>query len=61
MRVGPGRLLVCGLDLPALAAHHPEAQALLAGLLRYAASADFAPQTSLEPAALTAVLGRPHA
>lgn len=60
-RVGPGRLLVCGLDLPALAARHPEARALLASLLRYAASADFAPQTTLEPAALTAVLGPPSA
>lgn len=42
-RVGPGRLLVCGLDLPALAPRHPEARALLASLLRYAASPGFAP------------------
>ena len=58
-RVGAGRLLVCGLDLPALAPRHPEARALLASLRRYAASADFAPPTRLEAAALAVALGPP--
>lgn len=56
VRVGPGRLLVCGLDLPALAGRHPEARALLASLLRYTASPAFAPKVTAEPAALTRVL-----
>ncbi len=55
-RVGPGRLLVCGLDLPALARLHPEARALLGSLLRYAASPAFAPEVRAEPAALGAAL-----
>lgn len=55
-RVGPGRLLVCGLDLPALAARHPEARTLLSGLLRYAASRDFDPKITAEPATLVAAL-----
>ncbi len=37
-RVGSGRLLVCAIDLPALASRHPEARALLDSLLLYAAS-----------------------
>ncbi|MDQ5980455.1 MAG: hypothetical protein QG602_3432, partial [Verrucomicrobiota bacterium] len=56
VRVGPGRLLVCGLDLPALGATHPEARALLSSLLRYAASPAFAPEVPVEPAALVTAL-----
>jgi hypothetical protein len=56
VRVGPGRLLVCGIDLPALAARHPEARALLAGLLRYAASPDFAPSAAVTTGALAPIL-----
>lgn len=47
VRVGPGRLLVCGIDLPALTPHHPEARALLGSLLRYAASPAFAPRVGV--------------
>lgn len=56
VRVGPGRLLVCGIDLPALAARHPEARALLAGLLRYAASPGFAPSAAVTAGALAPIL-----
>ena len=55
-QVGPGRLLVCGIDLPALAEKHPEARQLLASLTAYAASDRFRPAVSLDPAALAAVL-----
>ncbi len=55
-QVGPGRLLVCGIDLPALAAQHPEARQLLASLSAYVASDRFHPAISLDPAALAAVL-----
>jgi hypothetical protein len=58
-RVGPGRLLVCGIDLPALAASHPEARALLGSLVAYAASPAFAPKVALEAKALERVLGIP--
>lgn len=47
-RVGPGRLLVCGMDLPALAPRLPEARALLTSLLHHAASPAFAPLTEVE-------------
>jgi hypothetical protein len=56
VRVGPGRLLVCGVDLPALAARHPEARALLGSLQRYAASPAFAPAAGASPEALAAAL-----
>jgi hypothetical protein len=55
-QVGPGRLLVCGIDLPALAPQHPEARQLLASLRAYAASDRFQPAVSLEPATLAPVL-----
>ena len=45
-RVGSGRVLVCGADLPALR-EHPEARQLLASLVSYAGSARFDPGTSL--------------
>ena len=37
-RVGPGRLLVCGIDLPGLVEKQPAARQLLASLQRYAGS-----------------------
>jgi len=46
-RVGPGRLLVCGIDLPGLAAKQPAARQLLASLQRYAASGAFQPKSEL--------------
>ncbi|HLP03174.1 MAG TPA: hypothetical protein VK163_14195 [Opitutaceae bacterium] len=55
-QVGPGRLLVCAIDLPALAEHHPEARQLLASLRAYAASDRFAPTVSVEPATIAAAL-----
>jgi hypothetical protein len=56
-RVGPGCLLVCGIDLPALAPRHPEARALLESLHRYAASPAFAPTVEVPAKALAAALG----
>ncbi len=61
VRVGPGRLLVCGIDLPALAERYPEAHALLASLLRYAATTDFAPRALVESDVLATMLGSPPA
>jgi len=55
-QVGPGRLLVCGIDLPALAPKHPEARQLLVSLHTYLASDRFHPAVSIAPAALAAVL-----
>ena len=51
-RVGPGRLLVCGVDLPALCARQPAARQLLASLQRYAGSAAFQPRSELSVATL---------
>ncbi len=55
--VGPGRLLVCAVDLldPALAAK-PAARQLLASLLRYAGSDAFAPAAALDAALLDTLL-----
>lgn len=55
-RVGPGRLLVCAIDLPALAPHHPEARALLGSLRHYTASPHFKPTVDLPPDSLTDLL-----
>ena len=55
-RVGPGRLLVCALDLPALAEIHPEARQFLASVLAYAASESFSPTASIATTALAAAL-----
>jgi hypothetical protein len=46
-RAGTGRLLVCGIDLPALP-KDPAARQLLASLYAYAGSAAFAPHQELE-------------
>ena len=42
-RVGAGRLLVCGIDLPGLVEKQPAARQLLASLQRYAGSEAFHP------------------
>jgi hypothetical protein len=46
-RVGPGRLLVCALDLNTDAEHRPAARQLRHSLLTYAAGQQFAPVTEL--------------
>ncbi len=56
-RVGRGRLLVCGIDLPALAEKQPAARQLLASLERYAGSDRFAPPSALSVDALGKILG----
>lgn len=54
-KVGPGSLLVCAVDLYSLQAR-PEARQLLASLLAYAASTQFAPQQELQEALLDTLL-----
>jgi hypothetical protein len=55
--IGPGRLLVCAVDLLGDKLRvRPEARQLLAGLLAYAGSPAFAPTTALDTAALDAFL-----
>ena len=46
-RVGGGRLLVCTINLPAIAADQPAAKQLLRSLYSYVDSASFAPATEL--------------
>lgn len=54
-RVGPGKLLVCASDLPALQ-DHPEGRQLLHSLLRYVGSDRFQPAKSLDPETLRNIL-----
>jgi hypothetical protein len=56
LKVGSGRLLVCATDLVDLQQSHPEARQLLGGLLRYAASDQFNPQTPITDQALRELL-----
>ena len=51
-RVGAGRLLVCGIDLPRLVGEQPAARQLLASLQGYAGSEAFHPSAELSPATL---------
>jgi hypothetical protein len=51
-RVGPGKLLVCTMSLPALANHQPAANQLLKSLYSYAASSAFRPAQTLTQAFL---------
>jgi hypothetical protein len=53
-KVGPGKLLVCTSDLPALQ-DKPEARQLLACLQNYIASPQFNPACSLTPEELQRV------
>ena len=55
-RVGTGRLLVCALDLPTLAEKYPEARQLLASVLAYAGSDQFAPTDSIDLVMLSRAL-----
>jgi hypothetical protein len=47
-RVGPGRMLICAIDLPGLQEDRPEARQLLHSLLRYMDSKAFSPQYELD-------------
>jgi hypothetical protein len=51
-RVGPGRLLVCGINLTENLEERPAAQQLRRSLLAYLASPAFQPKTELTPEAL---------
>lgn len=53
-RVGRGRLLLCGVDLPA--ADDPVNRQLLASLLRYMGEAAFAPSVALNPEQVSRLL-----
>jgi hypothetical protein len=55
-QAGPGRLLVCAIDLPALVPRHPEARALLGSLLSYASSAPATPGLQADIESLTHIL-----
>ena len=55
-RVGPGRLLVCSIDLPGLAKEQPAARQLLASLQHYAGSEAFHPQSESSVQALDKLL-----
>ncbi len=55
-RVGHGRLLFCAIDITSDLTHRPVARQLRASLLRYAASPEFAPQSSLSANALRALI-----
>lgn len=51
-RVGPGKLLVCTMDLPRIAAQHPAANQLLKSIYAYAGSSSFKPKQKLDAPAL---------
>jgi hypothetical protein len=51
-RIGKGRLLVCTIDLPALANSQPAAKQLLTSLYAYLDSASFSPSQELDAALL---------
>ena len=55
VRVGPGQLLVCSIDLPALQ-DKPEARQLLHSLLEYMNSEKFNPAASVDEAAVENIL-----
>jgi uncharacterized protein YheU (UPF0270 family) len=57
-RMGQGRLLVCGFDLPHLT-NAPAAQQLLASLYAYAGSPEFKPASELSPETLERMLTTP--
>jgi hypothetical protein len=54
-QVGPGKLLVCTIDLPGLAGRQPAANQLLASLYAYAGSPSFQPAQTLGISALDAL------
>lgn len=58
-RVGPGKLLVCGIDLDTDLAKRPAARQLRKSLLDYCASGKFAPTHELPGSLLTRLLTEP--
>ena len=58
-RVGPGKLLVCGIDLDTDLAKRPAARQLRKSLLDYCASNKFAPTHELPESLLTRLLSEP--
>ena len=56
-RVGPGKLLVCTMELPRIADKSPAANQLLKSLYAYAGSASFKPAQLLDVAVLDQLLG----
>ena len=54
-KVGPGKLLVCSIDLPTLQAK-PEARQLLHSLLQYMNSEQFAPAVAVDDAVIQRIL-----
>lgn len=54
-KVGPGKLLICSIDLPALQAY-PEARQLLAGIQSYMASDNFEPAHELAAETIKAIV-----
>jgi len=58
-RVGPGKLLVCGIDLDTDLAKRPAARQLRKSLLDYCASGKFAPAHELPDSLLTRLLTEP--
>ena len=55
LRVGSGKLLICAIDLPGQQ-DKPEARQLLYSLLSYMNSAQFAPATAVDDAAVSRIL-----
>ena len=58
-RVGPGKLLVCGIDLDTDLAKRPAARQLRKSLLDYCSSGKFAPTHELPASLLTRLLSEP--
>jgi hypothetical protein len=58
-RVGPGRLLVCSMDLPRTAEEDPAARQLLRSLYAYAASPAFEPPQELDGKLLAGLFSAP--
>ena len=56
LKVGTGKLLVCGLNLTGLDREEPSTQCMAEFLLRYLSSEDFAPQTGTDLSTLTEYL-----
>ena len=55
-RVGPGKLMVCSIDITSGLANRPAASQFAASLYAYLTSRDFTPRFELAPAALDSIL-----
>jgi hypothetical protein len=58
-KVGPGKLLICGIDLQKDLASRPVAKQLRHSLLKYMQSDDFKPQVNLTPDSIKALFKEP--